>query len=97
MEQVNHSRNTRKKRKRGENNDENMIVNDLICIAIVGIEDPVRKEVCLYLNNFIIDCFCKDHICLFVFNTYFGSFRYQKQLKNVKNQVSSFEWLQEII
>ena len=25
-------------------NDEK-IVNDLICIAIVGIEDPVRKEV----------------------------------------------------
>ena len=26
--------------------DEEKIINDLICIAIVGIEDPVRKEVC---------------------------------------------------
>ena len=25
--------------------DEEKIINDLICIAIVGIEDPVRKEV----------------------------------------------------
>ncbi len=25
--------------------DEDKIVNDLICIGIVGIEDPVRKEV----------------------------------------------------
>jgi len=25
--------------------DEDKIINDLICIAIVGIEDPVRKEV----------------------------------------------------
>lgn len=26
---------------------ENEILNDLICIAVVGIEDPVRPEVCL--------------------------------------------------
>jgi Ca2+ transporting ATPase len=26
-------------------NDEENIVNDLICISVVGIEDPVRKEV----------------------------------------------------
>jgi Ca2+ transporting ATPase len=25
--------------------DEEKIVSDLVCIAIVGIEDPVRKEV----------------------------------------------------
>ena len=25
--------------------DEEKIINDLVCIAIVGIEDPVRKEV----------------------------------------------------
>jgi magnesium-transporting ATPase (P-type) len=25
--------------------DEDKIINDLVCIAIVGIEDPVRKEV----------------------------------------------------
>jgi magnesium-transporting ATPase (P-type) len=27
--------------------DEEKIINNLICIAIVGIEDPVRKEVIL--------------------------------------------------
>ena len=26
-------------------NDEEKIINDLTCIGIVGIEDPVRKEV----------------------------------------------------
>lgn len=26
--------------------DEEKIINDLVCIGIVGIEDPVRKEVC---------------------------------------------------
>jgi Ca2+ transporting ATPase len=28
--------------------DEEKIVNDLICLGIVGIEDPVRDEVCLF-------------------------------------------------
>lgn len=28
--------------------DEDSVINDLTCIAIVGIEDPVRKEVSIY-------------------------------------------------
>ena len=43
-------------------NDEK-IVNDLICIAIVGIEDPVRKEVrrrraAVDSTSFDLNCIC---------------------------------------
>ena len=31
--------------------DEEKIINDLICIGIVGIEDPVRKEVEIIFKN----------------------------------------------
>jgi hypothetical protein len=58
--------------------DEDKIVNDLICIGIVGIEDPVRKEVRLFSKNFIFSCI--------------DLFRYQKLLKNVKKLVLLFEW-----
>jgi hypothetical protein len=35
--------------------DEDNIVRDLTCICIVGIEDPVRPEVCVSsINNTII-------------------------------------------
>jgi hypothetical protein len=60
--------------------DEEKIINDLICIAIVGIEDPVRKEVNL-INNKKINKF----ILIFLF-------RYQKLLNNVNEQVLLFEW-----
>ncbi len=37
--------------------DEDNIIKDLICIAIVGIEDPVRPEVKEFIKRFIFDCF----------------------------------------
>jgi Ca2+ transporting ATPase len=38
--------------------DEEKIIKDLICIAIVGIEDPVRKEVKeIYEKKSILVCF----------------------------------------
>ncbi len=57
--------------------DEDKIISDLICIAIVGIEDPVRPEV-KKLNK-------KQNLRLFLF-------RYQTLLNNVKKQVLWFEW-----
>jgi Ca2+ transporting ATPase len=53
--------------------DEEKIVKDLICIAIVGIEDPVRDEVREFLNINNDSFFCL--------------FRYPKLFKNVKKQV----------
>jgi hypothetical protein len=54
--------------------NEEKIISDLVCIAIVGIEDPVRKEVKKK----------KESRSLILS---FGLFRYQKLLKNVKKQV----------
>ena len=65
--------------------DEDKMISDLTCIAIVGIEDPVRPEVNeKYRKNSLL------YLRLFLF-------RYQKLLKNVKKQVLWFEWLQGII
>jgi Ca2+ transporting ATPase len=64
--------------------DEDKIIKDLICIGIVGIEDPVREEVRELLNRTR-----KKHSI--------RTFRYRKQFKNVKKQVWLFVWSLVII
>ena len=55
--------------------DEDKIIKDLICIAIVGIEDPVRDEVREFREREKDSC------------SFSCPFRYQKPLKNVRKPV----------
>jgi hypothetical protein len=70
-------------------NNEEILISNLTCICVVGIEDPVRDEVnikTLYYSFF----YHLSYVYIFF------SSRYQMQLKNVKKVELLYEWLQVI-
>jgi len=46
--------------------NENDIISDLTCICVVGIEDPVRPEVCRTADVFVVIVYVKRALLIAV-------------------------------